>query len=327
MTLRYRIGMRAVKTVVAVGICLLTFQFLGLEGDINGIQAALGAVICMKSSLQNTLRTGVDRTIGTVIGSALGVLFLLLSGMLPGYLLGAFGILGTLLIIYLCNVFRLQASVPISIVVFLIILIAKRDIPPVYYGAVRLAETVFGIFVAYMTNRFLDVRRYRGNKAAAPLQGVLAYGVREATDRDTGAIMQIWLCLSIAAHPFLDETYWHERYDEMRAALLAAAYTAVYVEDGRVRGFVSLSSESEIIGLYVAPQAQSTGLGSSLMGHAKGIHPCLSIRVLQQNDPAVKFLLNRGFSLAAEEAGAYVMQWSEKSRPGTCALPDGQGKG
>jgi len=320
MSLRYRIGMRAVKTVVAVGICLVTFQFLDFGREINGIQASLAAVICMKSSLQNTLRTGIDRVIGTVIGSFLGVLFLLLSGMLPPYILSALGIFGVLLIIYLCNVFKIQSSVPISIVVFLIILIADHDIPPVYYGFARLAETVFGIFVAYMTNRYLDLRRYR--KPAALFEDVPDYGIRSAKEHDIGAIMQIWLHANIAAHPFLDELHWHQKYDKMRSAFLSAAQTIVYVEKGRVRGFLSLSSDDEILGLYVAPEAQRTGLGSSLMGRVKDTSACLSMRVLKQNDPAVKFLFNRGFALMQETDNEYVMYWCDKNRGQGCPVTD-----
>lgn len=319
MSLRYRIGMRAVKTVIAVGICLTMFQLLQFGHEINGIQASLAAVICMKSSLQNTLRTGIDRTIGTVIGSVIGVAFLLLSALVPSYLLSAFGILGALMIIYFCNVLKLQASVPISIVVFLIILVAEKDIPPVYYGFARLAETLFGIFVAYMTNRFLDFRRYK--KRPAVTEGEMAFGLRPAHSDDIGAIMQIWLRASIAAHPFIHEQHWHDSYDDMRLTFKLAAQTTVYVEEGHVRGFLALSSEAMILGIYVAPDAQRTGLGSALMGHAKDQHACLSMRVLKRNDPAVKFLLNRGFALAEETNTEYVMQWTDKNKEAVCALP------
>ena len=58
MNPRFKIGMRNVKTAVAVGICLLFFQLLHIGSDINGVQAAVAATICMKSSLQNTEKQG-----------------------------------------------------------------------------------------------------------------------------------------------------------------------------------------------------------------------------------------------------------------------------
>jgi len=316
---RYKIGMRTVKTVVAVGICLLTFQFCFPQSSINGIQAALAATICMKSSLQNTLRTGLDRAAGTVLGSVTGVLLLLFKGLLPFELTPLVGILGVLLIIYLCNVLRLQASVTISVVVFLIILIDDRDIPPVVYGAARLAETVFGIFVAYMVNRFLDVRHIKRKNAAAELPLEPSACIRGASDADIGAVMQIWLEANIAAHPFLDALYWHDRYDDVRRTV-KAAQTVVYENGGKIQGFISLSAETEILALCVKPGAQHTGVGIRLIEHAKRLYPCLSVTCVKQNESAVKFLINRGFVPVAEKPAAqsglsaYTMQWSSKNK-------------
>ncbi len=314
---RYKIGMRTIKTVVAVGICLLVFQFCLPSSTINGIQAALAATICMKSSLQNTLRTGLDRAAGTVVGSIMGVIFLLLSNLLPAYLVTAIGIFGVLLIIWLCNVLRLQASVTISIVVFLIILIGERDIPPVFYGLARLGETVFGIFVAYIVNRFLDIRQFR--KLDVPDNTEEAV-IREAADSDIGSIMQIWLHTNIAAHTFVDESHWHNNYDAVRSSIKTAPHTAVLVEKGRICGFLSLSSEADIIALCVAKEYQHQGYGILLINYAKQIYPCLHIRCFMKNEIAVKFLINRGFVPAEEIHDSatglteYIMEWSAKNR-------------
>lgn len=316
---RYKIGMRTVKTVVAVGICLLVFQFFVPKSSINGIQAALAATICMKSSLQNTLRTGLDRAAGTVVGSVMGVLFLLLSAVVPAVLISALGIVGVLLIIYMCNVFRLQASVTISIVVFLIILIGESDIPPLFYGLARLGETIFGIFIAYIINRFLD-KRYLKN-ILNPIESASepTTSIRAAADSDIGVIMQIWLRANTSAHAFLGELYWHNRYDAARQAI-KAAQTIVFENQSQVKGFLSLSSENEIIAVCVLPDARNTGIGIHLIDHAKQMFPCLSVRCFKPNELAVKFLINRGFVPVSETADAltgypmYTMEWSDKHR-------------
>jgi ribosomal protein S18 acetylase RimI-like enzyme len=323
MNPRYKIGMRTVKTVVAVGICLLVFQFLMPKTSINGIHAALAATICMKSSLQNTLRTGLDRAAGTVVGSVMGVLFLLLSTLLPPSLVSAIGILGVLLIIYLCNVLRLQASVTISIVVFLIILIGnEQDIPPVFYGLARLGETIFGIFVAYMVNRFLDLRHFKKKQPAKEISEP-AELVREAENDDIGAIMQIWLQTNIAAHPFIGALYWHKQYDDVRQTI-SQTKTAVYVSHGEIQGFITLSNEAEMLALCVAKNAQHKGIGSRLIEYAKEIYPCLTVKCFKKNERSVKFLLNRGFVPTLEkrntEAGSaeYTMEWSAKNKSKAC---------
>lgn len=322
MNPRYKIGMRTVKTVVAVGICLLVFQFLMPKSSINGIHAALAATICMKSSLQNTLRTGLDRAAGTVVGSVMGVLFLLLSALLPAPLISAIGIFGVLLIIYLCNVLRLQASVIISIVVFLIILIGERDIPPVFYGLARLGETIFGIFIAYMVNRFLNLRHKK--QPAIAESSICTELIREAADDDIGAMMKIWLEANIAAHPFLGALYWHNGYDALRSAV-KQAQTAVYEKSGEIKGFISFSAEAEVIALCVAPSAQHTGIGIRLVDHAKQIFACLSVKCFKKNERSVKFLLNRGFFPAVEKTNAaagcaeYTMEWSAKNKTKICS--------
>jgi ribosomal protein S18 acetylase RimI-like enzyme len=328
---RYKIGMRNIKTAVAVGICLLTVQLIGLasgivglDKEINGIQAALAATICMKSSLQNTLKTGVDRTIGTVIGSAMGVLFLLLSGSVPNALFVLLITGGVVVIIYLCNVLRLQASVPISIVVYLIILIGRKDLSPLAYGMVRLAETVYGIFVAYVVNRFLDMRwitRRRNVTAAAAETASL----RAFTPPDTGAVMHIWLRTHIAAHSFIDDMVWHQRYESVRSAL-PSSDTLLY-DDGAPKGFICVTDDV-ITALAVAPEAQGRGIATQLLDHAKASRACMSTRVFKRNETAVKFLLNRGFVIAGEMPAPsdiqteYVMEWSAKNR-GACRVPAG----
>ncbi|MFA5676510.1 MAG: GNAT family N-acetyltransferase [Christensenellales bacterium] len=309
---RYKIGMRTVKTVVAVGVCLLTFQLLKLEDDINGVHAALAAVICMKSSLQHSLRTGIDRIIGTVLGSVIGVLFLLAAVNMPPLLLCLTSVFGVLLIIYLCNVLRLQASVPISIVVFLIILISKHDANPLYYGLARLAETVFGIFVAYLTNRFLG-RKMTAKPAVYP-KDANADGIREYLKEDIAPVMSVWLNAMIEAHPFIDSEHWHGIYEKTRDSFKTADRLLVYTGSSRILGFVCFSAEGEISGLCVSPKAQRSGIGTALIDSVKTRFLCLSVSVYKRNDAAVKFLQNRGFFAEIQKNGEYIMEWSKKSR-------------
>lgn len=329
---RYKIGMRNIKTAVAVGICLVTFLLIGLGSDhigldkeINGIQAALAATICMKSSLQNTLRTGVDRTIGTVIGSVMGVLFLLVSSSIPAAVFVLMITAGVVIIIYLCNVLKLQASVPISIVVYLIILIGQKNISPFAYGFVRLAETVFGIFVAYIINRFLNAGwpgRLRYRKSGRPAIPSDSDAIRMFTGDDVSAVMHIWLRTNIAAHGFIDDDIWHRRYESVRNAL-ASSETAVY-DDGQVRGFISVTDDTTIAAVSVAPDSQNSGIGTKLLEHVKKSRSCLNIRVYKHNEAAVKFLLNRGFAISEELKSSsdnnteYLMEWSAKNKPPVC---------
>ncbi|MGI5848792.1 MAG: GNAT family N-acetyltransferase [Christensenellales bacterium] len=319
MNSRFKIGMRNIKTAVAVGICLLVFQLINVGSDINGVQAAVAATICMKSSLQNTIKTGLDRVVGTVIGSVMGVLFLMLHNEIPSTLTALLATLGVVMIIYLCNVLRLWASASISVVVYLIILIGKHDIEPVYYGLARLGETVFGIFVAFIVNKFLDPAVvFRKNKQQSVFEQDAPF-MRKYLEADIGGIMQIWLHANILANGSIGERYWHGRYDSARHAIRTAADTTVYIDRGQVRGFISITEESSIIALCVSLEALQTGIGTKLLNAAKSKHPCLSARVYKDNDASVQFLKNRGFYIAGElkdeETGhaMNIMEWSSKN--------------
>ena len=325
MNPRFKIGMRNVKTALAVGICLLFFQLIDIGSDINGVQAAVAATICMKSSLQNTVKTGLNRTVGTVIGSAMGILFLMLYNEIPEFLIAVVATFGVVVVIFLCNVLRLKASVPISVVVYLIILIGRHDIPPLFYGLARLGETVFGIFIAYIVNKFLTPSVFRG-KWRAEMPAPDGCALRAFANDDIGAVMQIWLGCAVAANAFISETYWHGRYDAIRDAVKSAADTMVYTENGAVKGFISVEDESEIVALCVAAESRQAGIGTRLMAAAREKHQCLSAGVYKENEQGVQYFLNRGFFIAAEAPDAtghavYTMEWSKKNLKPACAKP------
>ncbi len=320
---RFKIGMRIIKTALAAGICLETFYLLNLGSNINGVYAAVAATICMKSSLQQTVRTGIDRTVGTVIGSATGILFLFLTRLVPEPYSALITTVGVVCVIYLCNIFKLQFSVTISVVVYLVILVVPREIPPLLYGIARLGETLFGIFVAFVVNKFFDPRYIRARLSKpADKQESFEADIRERTDEEMGRIMQIWLKANIEAHKHIGRDYWHEQYDAAREAIKTAT-TFVFESKGVVSAFISLSGDNQIFTLCVSPNLQQTGIGTRLLDALKGRYPCLSVSVFQDNECALKFFLNHGFTILSETRNetmpcrVYTLEWSVKSR-GRC---------
>lgn len=327
---RFKIGMRIVKTALAAGICLQVFYWLNLGSNINGVYAAVAATICMKTSLQQTVRTGIDRTVGTVIGSVVGTLFLLLSRLVPESFFALIATAGVIFVIYLCNIFKLQLSVVISVVVYLVILVVPRDIPPLLYGVARLGETLFGIFVALAVNKFFDFRYIRSKLTGTndkPEASV--YPIRSHTGKDLGRIMQIWLAANIQAHKRIYEDYWHEQYDDAREAI-KSAFTLVFESDGIVSGFISLASDNQIFSLCVAQQFRQAGIGTRLLDALKSQYPCLGVLVYEGNECAMRFFLHRGFIVLSETRNdrascrVFSLGWSDKGK-GTCVLPGNEG--
>lgn len=307
---RFKIGMRNIKTALSVGICILFFQLIGIS---DGIQAAFAAIICMKSSLQNSVQTGIERIIGTVIGAILGVLALLLNDSIPYQISTLVAIIGVVFIIYLCNVFKAQASTVISLVVFLIILIGEKNIPPVYYGIMRLIETVFGIIIAYLVNRFVDPRHLR--KAAEDMAAIPE--IRISNPEDLGQIMSIWLRSNISAHPHIDPLHWHNIYDDIRTKYKDTAKVFVYDSGKKIEGFVSLLDDTEIEGLYIDAAYQNKGIELLLLNYLQFEFPSLSAKVYSENKFSVDALTNIGFEITAETidntgAELYNLEWSRK---------------
>lgn len=309
---RFRIGMRNIKTGLAVGLCLIFFQAIGLS---DGIQAAIAAIICMKSSLQNSIQTGMERIVGTAIGAALGILALLLIESTDFKILTVLAILGVILIIYLCNILKVQASIVISLVVFLIILIGEKDTPPIIYGAMRLGETFFGILVAYFVNRFFDVRHVKklikSDEAGTPP------AIREGHFNDLSAIMALWLESNISSHTAVDSIYWHENYDWVKNKIREDADVFVYETRGKISGFIAIVEECNVIALCAAKGSQDPV--KNLILHCQDLYPCLNIKVFTNNEKLVESLVNLNFFIEKEgvnvkaSADELTLSWSNKS--------------
>ncbi len=312
MNPRYKIGMRNIKTALSVGICLLFFQMLGTS---DGLQASITAVICMKSSLQNSIQTGAERITGTAVGAALGVLTVLAMKGMPYWISSVAVIFGVTLIIYLCNIFKVQASTVISIVVFLIILIGKEEMPPILYGFIRLTETIFGIAAAYIINRFIDLRNITKKKEA----NIRTNSINQAQKEDLPQIMALWLRENSRAHDFLGDVYWHNLYDKTREKYSDPEGTFVWKEDDIVFGYVRLENDTVIDSLCVRKEYQNKGIAKELLNLCKSMRPNLSVHIYVQNDKAFEFFIRQGFYVSGknhagdEKTDTYLMEWSMKS--------------
>ena len=310
---RFKIGMRNIKTALSVGVCIVIFQFIGIS---DGIQAAIAAIICMKSSLQNSIQTGIERVTGTVIGAILGILALLLIERMTYQVSTLLAITGVVLIIYLCNIFKVQASTVIGLVVFLIILIGEKDLPPVLYGIMRLVETIFGIAAAYLINRFFDPRHLR--KLTKP-QAADMPEIRPATPEELPQIMGIWLESNLSSHPFIDASHWHSTYDAVRSRYLDSEKVYVFEKNGKVAGFISIANDTVIDGLHVAEKGNQ-GIEDHLLHYCQELFPCLTTTVYANNEKYAEILLKAGFGIVNEmvdqkvDAEQYEMAWSQKSR-------------
>ena len=152
----FHIGMRIIKTALAVFVCGL----IGWLRDRDGLNffSMIAAIICIQKSAEATIKNSFNRVIGTAIGGAFGVLVLFSETQLhlqrifmPLYVLVIsvmiIPIIVTTLAIHKPSVTGFTCIVFLSVAVYHI-----GDASPYNYAMNRLLDTIIGIVVALVIN-------------------------------------------------------------------------------------------------------------------------------------------------------------------------------
>ena len=154
------LGLRIVKTTVAVFLCLLFYYLRGYRGQDMPTEAAITAIICMQPYVRDTGAYAFNRFVGTLIGAFWGLLLLLLLNDFPVLsanmlLLYAMMALGVLLSLYSAVLVRMPDASGLASIVFLCIVIAFPDIEqPLHQAAHRILDVFVGTAVATAVNVF-----------------------------------------------------------------------------------------------------------------------------------------------------------------------------
>ena len=165
------IGMRNLKTGLAVLACLLIYYFTDREG---ALIAAVSAIICMQDSIEKSLINGRDRLYGTGIGALLGMALLSVKQYViqdhfgSDYFTILLAALGVMILILICNLLHRNDTIVIGCMVFLAIVLGETDRPAVVFSLNRLMDTFAGVAVAVAINQFVfnpAARRHGGVEA------------------------------------------------------------------------------------------------------------------------------------------------------------------
>lgn len=143
---KLHIGLRTVKTTLAVLLSMVIVDSLGSTAGTKLIFAMLGAM----TAVQPTFKGSVESSFAQIVGVFLGAMAGLLLCALPIPSLLAAGI-GIVLIITLYNAFRVRftAVLPCFIVVMLCV---TPDLDPLVYAVGRIWDTTIGIGVGMLVN-------------------------------------------------------------------------------------------------------------------------------------------------------------------------------
>ena len=145
-------GMRNIKTGIGVMICMLVGHLSIVEST---FYAVIACIVCMQTTVKGSLRAGIDRLEGTLIGGIVGFLFVLIKPGDP--ILTALGIIAT---IYICNLLKINSSISIACVVFCAIQINIGVESPLDYSIHRIIDTSIGIIIGVCVNYFIYRPKY-----------------------------------------------------------------------------------------------------------------------------------------------------------------------
>ncbi|WP_230398756.1 HAD hydrolase family protein [Novisyntrophococcus fermenticellae] len=160
------IGMRMIKSAVAVFLCFVVHMLLGGKRDI--MQSIIAAAICIQSRMDYSARTGFERIAGTLIGAAFGCLIVLLFQYVPA--MGAFGglpkyiiiSLAVVPVIYTTVLLRLTNTSIMACVVLFAVTLGQVGDNPIIYTLNRVIDTLIGILIAIGVNLF-ELPHYHNN--------------------------------------------------------------------------------------------------------------------------------------------------------------------
>lgn len=147
-------GMRVIKTVLAIMICLLIQYYRGTSMPYH---ACIATIVCMQPTMKSTFKAAVDRTLGTIIAGfysyLLAVLLIVKIGIEPSSL-QFFLLIGALSFPLMAVMIAIKkpGSLAITVIVYLVIMLSVNATNPLPYTTERVVGTLFGIAVALFVN-------------------------------------------------------------------------------------------------------------------------------------------------------------------------------
>ena len=146
--LRFHIGMRTVKTALAVVIAMTLVELYGAT-ESRLVFAMLGAMAAVQPTFKESVESCLTQIVGVLFGALVGIVLRHLP--MPGLLSGG---LGVILVIVLYNAFGIRFSPGLPCLIT-VILCVSPDIQTVDYAAGRIWDTAIGLLVGIAVNMLI----------------------------------------------------------------------------------------------------------------------------------------------------------------------------
>lgn len=148
-----RVGMRMVKTALAVCICFFIYILRGEEGV--PVFSTIAAIICMQPHVDNSRQAAFNRIVGTLVGAAFALLILYLIRFIPWqyryfkYVVISFSVIP---VMYVTVLLKKTGASALAGIVLLSICLSNGGQPPIIDAVNRSVETIIGILVSLGVN-------------------------------------------------------------------------------------------------------------------------------------------------------------------------------
>ncbi|MCR3956776.1 MAG: aromatic acid exporter family protein [Gudongella sp.] len=143
---KYRIGMRTIKTAIAVSIGLFIAEVFNLQSPLF---VGIGAIHAMQATVSESFETGKNRILGTVVGGLIALIFAL---YLPRNQI--FMGIGIILVIHILNLVGWKKAISLSAIVFIAVSL-NHDFEMIPYAVSRVLDTFVGIAIGVLVNYFV----------------------------------------------------------------------------------------------------------------------------------------------------------------------------
>ncbi|GBU11327.1 membrane protein [Erysipelotrichaceae bacterium] len=149
-----KIGLRTFKTGLSVFICILLFQLIGRGSPII---AGITAVFAMREDVGTSVKFGLQRISGNIIGAVFAVIMLfLLQITQDAFLIRLFFIPGFLmLVITICNATNSKDGIVGASATYLAILYIAPADNAVYFSLNRVLDAFIGAGISLLINYFI----------------------------------------------------------------------------------------------------------------------------------------------------------------------------
>lgn len=148
---RFRLGMRTIKTAIAVMLCILLFRFLNRG---QPLIAALSAVFSLRQDLTTTLSFGKSRVLGNSIGGATAIIYFFMKQYFHNDFLIELLVLPALVafIIVLSDGINNNSGIISGIATMLLITLSVPQGESFIFALDRVSDTFIGTLIAIFIN-------------------------------------------------------------------------------------------------------------------------------------------------------------------------------